>query len=208
MKSSPFFPNDIFNSQVPSKLLIDITKAIYNAYSEAYEYCSSNYDWHQVHDILPLIRKANIERNVLHCVKQHSYVNAKSRPNEIKNCYHVLIRCSDVILTISAVSSPGKMVREAIFRKQYAMDDQISLFPDYNEKSLNRNLYGIILHKPSKKWPLYPEFLMIRFPDASLSKYLGKPVDLTKYITIKPQEVIDKPQIKPRKISITKDDVK
>lgn len=213
MAISPYHPKDLFMSEVPGELLSDISRATYAGYKESYEYCQGNYDWHQAHDLLPQMRRITIERNILHVVERFPYAKAESLPNQLHNCYHVLIRCGHVKLTISAVKSPGEMVREATFRKQYARSQylQLSLLKNNEEEfipKLNNNLYGILLHKPNNKYPSFPEFMVIRFPDYTLTRYLDEFIDLTKFHKITPQEIIETPRISPRQISKMKDDAR
>lgn len=209
MKPSPYKPRELFLHEFPSELLKAITKSVFDGYKEAYDYCQGNFDKYQMHDLLPHMRKAIIERNVLYCVQRFSYTSGKSAPNALYNCYHALVKCGNAVLTISAVNSPSQMVREAMFRKQYARDSQITMFVDsVPTVKLHNNLYAILLHGPSEDFPSAPCFIKIRFPDISLKKYLDEPIDLTLISEKESQEVIRKPAVATRTIAKTGNDEK
>jgi len=209
MKVSPYKPKELFLFEVPNELLKAIAKAVVDGYKEAFDYCQGNFDKYQLHDLLPHMRKAAIERNILHCVKRFPYASAKSAPNQSYNCFHAIVKCGHAILTISAVNGPCQMVRNANFRKQYAIDGQFKMFIEEEPAiELNNNLYAILLHTPNEDFPSEPGFINIRFPDASLKKYLDEAIDLTQISKKYGQEIIQKPSVVTRWVAKTGNDEK
>lgn len=213
MVESPFTFRDLFSKQVPDEVLEGIAEAIYGGYDEAWKHCISNFSDSQVYNLIANYRRNLIERNIFEKLKQSSHATAFSLGNSIDNCYHLVVRCGHVLLTCSSVKSPGEMVPESIFRKQYARDAQISIFdkitPLKSQDRVKNNLYGIILHKPDENYLNLPEFILIRFPDHDLTRYLDyDPIDLKKYYSITPQEYISKPKVSVRPKESEKQDRK
>lgn len=189
-------PSDLFMSFIDRDTLVAIGQGVQEAYKQCYDYCSEMYDEQQMHDLLPHFRRATIERNLLHRLKHFKNVRAISNPNSIKNCYHITILGGHASLTISAVKTPIEMVRDARFRKQYAHDNDMILFPEiYEDLKLDNNLYGILLHAPEVMRMDAPGFMVIKFPDPSLNKYLEDSINLKELMISEQVEIIDEPKI-------------
>ena len=178
MTASPYDPSRLFHSEVDDDLLKTICRTLCKGYKDAYEHCHANFPKEQAHDLLPIYRRATVERNVAHVVTRFSDVEALPAPNSIGNCYHVRIHCGRVVLTISAVQTSREMVRDAVFRNQYARSAQKHLFDGDEPPAFDADLYGILLHGPDKRWPAYPAFLRVGFPNHTNTDYLQDPIDL------------------------------
>lgn len=73
--------------------------------------------------------------------------SAKECTNEAKNSYYCLFKGAGMEFTVSRVARKGSFPRDAIFRKNYAQNnDQISLFPELEMKEEDGIAYAILTH--------------------------------------------------------------
>lgn len=165
---------ELFHVEFPDDLLRAICRQVVRGYQDAWQYCLDNYDFPQRHDVYPMMRRADIERNAATIVERFPPGTAVAVANRVGAAYHVRITSGRVRLTFSAVNERGQVVRPAIFRKQYASNSQTNLFDlgagadDQDDSAL----YAILLHGGTKKRPQIPAFMDIGFPDAECKSYV------------------------------------
>ena len=194
MSSVPTDPIKFFHSQFPDIVLRSICRGIDSAHITAEAYFKDNaFTPEQRHDALPGLRRAHVERNTISVLGRYSNVKVTTLANTSGNAFHNRIACGRVFLTISAVTSPSEMVREAAFRQTYAFSQNLDLFTGRSEPTADSSLYGIVLHGPAARpateeaWAEArkqglrfdrPAFIQIAFPDQELRAYLTEPINL------------------------------
>lgn len=168
------------------------------AYTMTKLHCSSfpYLNWKIGDDEKPNIRRVIVDYYMQKMVADHklsfqSYVGE----NAIGNCHHLELKCNNVILTTSHLNQCEQRPRKAIFRKQLAKSNYLSLFPDYDEiekddKSLS--YYAVLCHE-SKGDKLERAFLGIPSNEKT-EKWLAT-IDLLKepwqtYHPVVPEEEI------------------
>lgn len=198
-------PHDIatlFHSEVSDPLLKDMCRAVCKACQQSHALCSINFRDEEAHDVLPHLRRAFGESNIRDIVARHNGVIAQPRQNVAKNCYHTCIHSGRVILTISCVSQPGEIVREAAFRNIYAWTNQLHLFQKEPTPPEDISLYSLLLYGNDKRWPEVPSFLQVAFLHPNGKEYIIEPIDLLRRfpdirVLIKPDVDMDQEEIKP-----------
>jgi hypothetical protein len=164
---------EIFDESVPRQFLEDTIRCMYGAYREAHDYCLKEYEPSEMHDLLPHVRRAMVERNWRAVAARHPGVSASAWPNSTASSYHTRIRSGRVILTASAVERPGALTRSAEFRNTYARTSQLSFEDaDHASPTGGESLYAILLHGPDPARIYGPGFVHVGFPAADSSGYV------------------------------------
>ncbi len=156
-------------------LLRDVVRASVAAYRSAHEDCRVNYPVQVAHDLYPVMRRANLERDLLAIADGYSEITGTSKPNHKGTSYYTLLSSGHVFLTANAVKHPNELVRYAMYRETYAIASAPNLFGPPPEEG--RILYAILLHGPEQKDKMRPEFVHIVFPNRDCSEYVGR-IDL------------------------------
>ena len=169
MEINRFKPRIHFLSAFPGILLQRLSLGIVHCYRDAADFCSDNYDPPEDHDLLGHVRRANIERMVRQAVQSHGNgARVVPIPNRIQSAFHRRVVVGSIVLTVSSVSDPKQLARDALFRSRYARDPQQHLFEDDIESPTGpESLYAILLHGPQRSGIDCPKFLQIGFPDLS-----------------------------------------
>lgn len=178
--SPPPDPRTLLQSDFPDDLLLALCRQVVEGYSSAWLFCDENYPREQRHDLYPVMRRADIERNVRHILERFPSSSATVEPNRIGAAYHVLVHSGRVALTISAVNSRRQMVRAARFREQYAIHSlQDEMFPTLNRQNEEggATLYAILVHGETEKHPQLPAFMDVVFPSPDYNSYYDR-IDL------------------------------
>jgi hypothetical protein len=188
--SSPSAIQKFFLDTVPEKVLFDSARAIIGGYQEAFRYCRETFSPEEALDLYPHHRRAVVERNWRAGLQRHQLARTETARNAKDNCSHTEMIVGKTITTISAVSSPNEVVREALFRTGLAHSSQAELF-EVEEPPLDGFLYAIILHGPTAAGFLSaPAFIHVAFPDRECNRYVERFSLLRKFPAL--QSEIDK----------------
>jgi hypothetical protein len=169
-----------FLAQVEDAFLRDILDGVIKQYQDVGKTAEQLFVAEtERHDALPILRRGFIEQAVRSIAERHG-LDTVTTLNEGRNCYHVEVRTGNVVITQSAVADPKTVVRHAIFREALAIEYQLLLFDDSQEKPNEaRSLYAVLIHAADPKTGL-PGFVHIAFPSQDLSRWVGR-LDLLGY---------------------------
>jgi len=166
---------------VPAGFFEDTLRCLCQSYGEAYKRGHEDYPDSEAHDLIPHLRRANVERDMRNLAQRHG-LHGRAALNVIRNSFHTRIIMDDIVMTISATMSPNEKVRDAEFRKSYANDPQchLPLFPeDPPTIDIRRDgLYVLLKHGPNCEDPAKLGFARIVFPTPDCSGYACEDIDL------------------------------
>jgi hypothetical protein len=146
-------------------------------------------------DVFPHERRAHVETRLQGLTEDFVGIRVESQFNKVGNC-HKVIRSGGVLLTVSAVPTPNRMVRSAKHRKLYAsgaagnVDFRQSFFvvDDHNRLVIGLHdpavleeglIYGVVYYSPAEDNPLGVGYVGVGFPDARYRRYV-ETLNLTK----------------------------
>jgi len=172
----PLAPSElkpVFLQDVPEPVILDAARCLIGSYEEAYKYCIAEFPGPEAHDLYPILRRSMVERNLRARLNRYRETTSTTELNAIGNCYHTELRSGRVVLTVSAVESPGEVVRDAVFRKTLSQNPQGHLFRKREAPPEDARLYAILLHGPLGGGLLRsPAFIRIAFPDPDCEVYV------------------------------------
>ena len=128
-------------------------------------------------------RSVAIDTMLLGLTGKYTGFKITSKLNTARNYYYTLIRSPYVAMTISHVSYPKAVPREAKFRNEYAtvqtrFTERNNCFQIIPPESCGRILYAIISHGTLDKSNQYiPGFIYLGFPNQDCKSYIST-VDL------------------------------
>jgi hypothetical protein len=108
------------------------------------------------------LERAHTQTSLREAARQTAGMEFRSRANEPKTAFYTVVRSAGVLLTSSAVQSPGQMPRAADYRNSIALNPQVSLF-DFFEREVSAptsaanddgSVFGIITHSRNNKFEL------------------------------------------------------
>lgn len=167
MNNSYTSPVVAFDAVVPPEFLEYSVRSLLDCYRRGDEKSRSEYPREVAHDLRPILRRAEFEREWPLVVQNFPEMWAEYQQNHAKNCYHALIHCGNVILTQSFVDPRCGTVRSAIFRETYARRNDAFLFADMAPPAPRPDapLYAILMHDADPKDQSRPNLIHIVFPD-------------------------------------------
>lgn len=190
-------PRQYFLGRFKEDRLVGFAAAIDDAYARARTFCLDEMRIDQARDVYPHVRRGFIEDNLQSLASRHE-MTSRSVPNAAGNCRYVELEYMGIVVTCSAVDSPGAFPRDAVFREQLARSSQIEMFEDEEPIPDDTRLYTLLLHGGE---PLdeHPGFLNIGFPDRACREFLVSGIDLVKNFPsirdlISPVEEVARPQ--------------
>lgn len=147
-----------------------------------------SYSRPEAKDVFPHERRAHVETRLQGLQEQFPGLRVEPRFNRAGNCHRV-IRLPGVLMTVSAVPDPCRMVRPSKQRKLYALSAEGN--QDFRQcfftiDSCNRlvvgeydlsvlecgQIYGILFYSPAPDNPLGVGYVGIGFPDRTYTRYL------------------------------------
>lgn len=149
-------------------------KCVINSYAVAWELCKK-YLKEEAHDLLGFQRWIELRSQLRGLGGRFNEIETYTHPNGPAPSYHVVIDSEKFILTVSSVPSPWIMPRPAIYRKEYAVQNQLELF---QQQLPNSKIFGLLIHGANPKDRSKPAFLQVRFPDKNYESYIQHNVDL------------------------------
>lgn len=164
----------LFMKSVPRDFLEKSLRGLFAIYPMALQDVNKRFPPAEAHDLLPHYRRAMFESEWRKIAKEFPEVRASFKTNKTKNAWHTRIKCGKVILTVSAVESPGEMVRYADFRKTLA-ERQTDLFRAVNcDDNEDGCYYAILLHGHMGNDLSKPGFAEFGVPDNECQGYLER----------------------------------
>jgi hypothetical protein len=174
-------PRRLWLADINVKLEKALVEAVFKARKDAWdELLDGGYKKDGLHDLYaPTVRcKLDLYLAQL-AVRFPNWITSTSNPNVSHNYFHVLLNCKRVSFTASAVDSPDDIPREAKYRQEYILTNQLSftiskdnrLAPDGDFSQLEEaykqaKLYAVLVHGSSDSGlPFHPGFIKIVFPD-------------------------------------------
>jgi hypothetical protein len=177
--SSPSELQHMFFDSVPGTFLTETVRCLLRSYRFAQDACTQ-YDSPEAHDVFSHVRRAHFQGDWRRTAQPFDRLHAAAVRNKSKNAYHTRVTAGRVILTESAVCSPGDVPRSAHFRKTYARRAQTA-FPWQGIESKpapDAPLYALLIHGPTRAGRVaVPEFAFIGFPTPECDDYVSR-IDL------------------------------
>ncbi len=156
----------------PSEFFRILAQLLDEAYVRAHEAVHTNFSAEEAHDLLPVYRRAEVEKSLVHASSMFPTIVASRKLNNARNCSHVEITSGRFVLTASAVHYPRETVRSAIYRENLLEDPQIAFdFMGNDDRPTSDFHYGIVLHGQDPNDPRRIGFVNVGFPDASSTGY-------------------------------------
>jgi hypothetical protein len=163
----------VFEQEFDLEFMADTIRCLFSCYKAAAHHCKDNFPPEEAHDLLPIYRRALIEKEWRALAERYSNVGATTVANEIGSSYASRISAGRMILTACAVDSPGAMFRDAEFRKNLARDSQFGLFESPEALVKDPRYFGVLLHGPDALDRSRPAFANIAFPNAGCTRYIA-----------------------------------
>jgi len=158
---------DVFYKKISTDFLLDSIRCLRLSYNEAFFDCKSDFSWQVAHDARPIVRRARFEEGWKRVAERYS-MQTSFEQNVGKNCYHLRIVNSRVILTAALIDYRVKTVRPALYRNDYALGNQNFLFPEMNSSPIvDAPVYAILMHDVDPLYPWQPLYADIGFPDST-----------------------------------------
>jgi hypothetical protein len=169
-------PRIIFNETVSDEIQEVLVATVFRAYKDAHDDLSKlDYPQAWIHDLYGQHLRCKLDMYLSNLGKRYpEQVSAIINPNESHNSFHSLVTIGNVYITQSAVQHPGDLPRSALFRSNYASENQLWFDIDEEKSQFqiadvnsapSTRLYSVLLHGPNENDLRYiPGFLRIAFP--------------------------------------------
>ena len=189
-----------FRSRAPDDVLTELVTSIRQGTRDASYWLSQavdmgRYSGPEARDLFPYERRAHVETRLRRLPEQFPRLTVEPHFNRVRNC-HRLIRMPGVVLTVSAVPTPNRMVRVTKARKSYAwyaagnVDFRQLFFSidDHNRLVVGKHdltavdgglIYGVVFYSPAEDNPLGVGYVGVGFPDRRYRRY-AETLDLTR----------------------------
>ncbi len=166
------------------KFLERALNAVYSGYQAAYDECRAGYADTEHENLWPFARRAKIEGYLRDAADLTSGLTGTAVKPKGQNWWHTEIRGGPIVITESAVASPGAMVKEADFRYELAQTNHPTLWAA-DDDDTETPIYGVLIHsrshwddpKERAKAAHLPGSCNLAFPDVDLEGYLCR-IDL------------------------------
>jgi hypothetical protein len=163
----------------PASVQRGIMRLVIDKYAEVDSGVRRSYPPHAAHYLRGCLRRAELEVGISQVAERFGLL-AFPRWNKKQSQAHMVLISCNVLLTISRASSPYQMIQHSEFRREYAREFQIPLFPfdipsdPVDELLQDINVFGMILHgyDPSNK--AHPSFIHIVVPDRECQTYIAR----------------------------------
>lgn len=149
MSMSPKKLRGIVNGCLPERFRVLSAKAIVLANRRAGSYCAC-LPGPERRDLFGHIERAHVQAEIRRAAKATTGMRYKVCQNSAGTSSFTVVRAGRVVLTASAVQSPGQMPREAEFRTNLALSPQITLSELLEPEPVRSDeltpIYGLITH--------------------------------------------------------------
>lgn len=203
---------ELVSTSLPQGFIPDTMRCLASAYDAAARYCLNEYPNAEAKSMQPIMRRANIERDVRKLASEKYGLSAEAAYNSIGNYAHSIIASDGLRITVSSVRSRNQLVRPAEFRGNYAREYQLDLFEEPRRGTASNGLaYAVLTHGPDPKDRRLLKFAFLSFPDEELTRWVEQ-IDLLKLCkelgeepyTIVTEEVQSPPRIQLRPVAAKK----
>jgi len=169
----------IFDGEVPRQVQQDLLRLLFGQYKSSFEYCKEHHPSRHGRDFLGVIRRANIETQLVSMRERHPIMSVEVTPNCTGSAHHSLITFSKVRMVQSSLKNSKHMVRPSQFRRAYAAQSlaihpQMKIFPRRHEDviDISKPLFAMLVHGPDGTDKSRPTFAYIVFPDTTYKMYV------------------------------------
>lgn len=156
-----------YMEQVPIAVTTAIRMIVTGSYADSARFVEERWSAREAKDALPHVRRADIETalTALRGRFRRDGVRVDKVPNKRGTAWHTEIRCGLVVITQSKTEGPEVPVREAEFRKSFAADCHLNLFPTEEQEPEDDAdaLWACVVHGPSEN-PAVPAYIKVAFP--------------------------------------------
>ena len=156
-------------SSVPEQFLRETVRAVWAVYRALARDCA-RYDKPEREYMRGHFRRANLESAWRKLARNFKELKVSVKANKSENIKFTVIKAGRLRLTASAISSPGSVPREAIYRTNLA-SSQLKLLEANTKLPPTRALYGILTHGWGRDL-VSPGFVSIAFPSADCKSLL------------------------------------
>jgi hypothetical protein len=129
-------------------------------------------DWKVGGDLKRYLRRIAVEYGFKELAETDRYdFEFAIKPNTINNCRHIELITKECVLTISQVTHLNALPRQADFRQNHAVSNQLLLdFPfEYNQLSdSNDRFYAVLTHGYLRR---IPDFVSLGIPSTSMKEW-------------------------------------
>ncbi len=180
---------ELFIQGFSEDFLQDAIRTAKTVYSGSDDECKRRYEKPERHFMFPNMRRAELEKELATLAKtRYPEIKVEPRQNKKNSSWYRLFSSKGVLLTVSALPNPNRIVRPAAFREEYAtcsqynlsFDEEIEPPPDDAEFLL----YSILAHGADRQNKGRPAFIDIKFPNKECTKYVGEIRLFDRYATL------------------------
>jgi hypothetical protein len=169
----------IFDGEASPQIQQDLLRLLFGQYKSAFEFCKEHHPSGHGRDFLGMMRRANIETQLVSMKERHPIMSVEVTPNYTGSAHHSLITFNKVMMVQSSLKNPKHMVPPSQFRKAYAaqsleVNPQLKLFPRVHENviDISKPLFAMLVHGPDSTDKSRPAFAYIVFPDNTYTMYV------------------------------------
>lgn len=163
----------LLRDSFPEEFLRGTVDVLYAAYRGAVTECRERYTVEVAHDVRGHVQRATFEQAWRELAAQTSDVSARVLRNPRGTSFFTEVRSGRVVLTASAVTSPGAVPRDARFRKNRAFGNQGVLIGENPAPSDDDEVFAVLLHGPAERFPGILSFAGMAVPSPDFDAYLG-----------------------------------
>jgi hypothetical protein len=171
----------VFSAQMPEEFQRRILGSVFSSYQISKEQCRIQFAPTEAVNVEPFYRRGVLEGHLRDAAGLSAQLTARIARAEGSNWNHTEIHGGQVVLTASAVSRAGALVRKSDYRIDLAQTNTPTLFSTV-DMSEPLPLYAILIHSRSDwdtpeeraKFSHLPGSAYIAFPDESLEGYMHK----------------------------------
>jgi hypothetical protein len=163
-------------SSIPRNFFHDTLVALHGAHKDACALVEKNYSQQVAKDVLPHIRRANFEDEIIRIASTYNF-NARLVLNTAKNACHAEIETTvnSKRLVLTALAVPGRFdlskLKTAQFRKTLAEEAQLHLWE--HSRNDGDGFYGMIMYGACIENKDRIDFAYLGFPTADCKKLYG-----------------------------------
>jgi hypothetical protein len=167
---------DTFWASISRELAKKFLRCILDMYIKADTETKANYPPFEAHYMRGPQRRADIEVGLRGVAELDHEASGVPRWNKPHNQTHTLVTRGHIKLTCSRANNRYDVIRSSEFRKEYAEESQVLLFPDTHplDCTPSEYLFAMIIHGPDQEDQSRPAFVDVVFPDRECQMYIAR----------------------------------
>ncbi len=163
----------LVEKQIPNVFLKELVFSLAPAYMNAYERAFSEYEKYEAMNVLPFMRRANIEKAFGATAVKHGLKASKRKSSGGWN--FTLVQAGDILITQAAASKyyvvyPAQY-RLDLAKNNWMLDRQLHMYLR-EELPKEEMFHAIFLHGKQENDPSKPAFAHLVFPDVNCRSYV------------------------------------